>query len=151
MFLFLQKFSLDGRFLVSADRDFKIRVIVLYHELWQELIEVRVFENGVAFVEGYNVSHKTCEWSSWDSKFLSWPYWVSFHDLILILLQDRGGWSVVVAILSGISLILIHMFIPCAFSSFVSCIAFISNLECSHGFLISGSGDSTVRQSYMNS
>ncbi|TYK26215.1 tRNA (guanine-N(7)-)-methyltransferase non-catalytic subunit wdr4 [Cucumis melo var. makuwa] len=71
------KFSLDGRFLVSADRDFKIRVTTFPTKPVNEAREIQSFCLG-------------------------------------------------------------H-------TDFVSCIAFISNLECSHGFLISGSGDSTVR------
>ncbi|KAL4038681.1 hypothetical protein IC575_002304 [Cucumis melo] len=71
------KFSLDGRFLVSADRDFKIRVTTFPTKPVNEAHEIQSFCLG-------------------------------------------------------------H-------TDFVSCIAFISNLECSHGFLISGSGDSTVR------
>ncbi|XP_023549061.1 tRNA (guanine-N(7)-)-methyltransferase non-catalytic subunit wdr4 [Cucurbita pepo subsp. pepo] len=71
------EFSLDGRFLVSADRDFKIRVTTFPTKPVNEAHEIQSFCLG-------------------------------------------------------------H-------TDFVSCIAFISKLECPHGFIISGSGDSTVR------
>lgn len=93
---FWQEFSADGRFILSADRDFKIRV---RHNPNVSFIVRRNFIfllpwHYIILWPGYCLSKEPFRWSSWDTKLLPWSHRVR---QLFFLLNPLPFWNSVCA------------------------------------------------------
>lgn len=78
----MQEFSPHGRFILSADRDFKIRVSYIISK-FVSAIAFYFFTNNYIHIAGYLFSQESLKWSSPDTKFLSRSYRVRVASIIL--------------------------------------------------------------------
>ncbi|KAF9622607.1 hypothetical protein IFM89_032506 [Coptis chinensis] len=111
------EFSPDGRFIVSADRDFKIRVTVFPKRPL----------SGAHEIQSFCLGHT--EWV-----FVIITIFIStFWHFVICIEKVTGRFSFEFAS---------HSFFAVRF---VTCLSFVCTQEYPQGFLLSGSGDSTVR------